>query len=260
MTRRAFTLIELLIVVAIVTVSVTIVLIWLHSLSLGHAEQRPRIRCMNNLNYIGKALVMYTTDYDDKFPCPPNAASFDAPTGSQRTARATSGPYSITSVMFILVRDGQPAAMFRCPGDANTTDPNALKDSAGNYLWDFEAKENVGYSFQTPLAGGTDFGNMPSGVAIVADKAQTNGWGGYSSGLPHDQMKRYMSPNHDGGEMINVLWADFSVHGNVKTVACGLRDDNIYTASGAKPGDPDSTDTDPNHHTQPTDSMLIGPK
>ena len=259
---KGFTLIELLVVIAIIAILVSILMP-----SLAKArEMARRANCMANLNSTGKALVMYSTDNNDQMPCPPFANGLTGATGAQRTDRTALGGYSITSVMFMLVRDGQPTAMFRCPSDTGATDPNAVKDSAGVYFADFEKKTDVSYGFQAPIAGGVSFGSPTGSTVIMADKV-ANPWPGTAFSIAildgNAKMKSYMSQNHTAGEVIQCLKADFSVAGNVKTVRAGFNKDNIYTIAPAATnnGDyaPDSDVRDAALHTKATDSFLIGP-
>ncbi len=63
-TRRAFTLIELLVVIAIIAILAAI----LFPVFAKAREKAEQSDCTSNLNQIGKALIMYASDYDQKVP------------------------------------------------------------------------------------------------------------------------------------------------------------------------------------------------
>ena len=64
MTRRGFTLIELLVVIAIIAILAAI----LFPVFARAREKARQTSCLSNLKQLGLGLVMYTQDYDEKFP------------------------------------------------------------------------------------------------------------------------------------------------------------------------------------------------
>lgn len=105
MKRAAFTLVELLVVLAIIAV-----LAALASPVIGSAIERGRsAKCVNNLRQIGVAVQQYSTDNDYRFPAietePP---SLPAEVENKGTALEVLGPYGITQ------------STLTCPTDAAT--------------------------------------------------------------------------------------------------------------------------------------------
>ena len=105
MSRAAFTLVELLVVLAIIAVLAT-----LASPVIGAAIERGRsAKCVNNLRQIGVAVQQYTADNDYRFPAietePP---SLPADVENKGTALEVLGPYGVTQ------------AILTCPTDAAT--------------------------------------------------------------------------------------------------------------------------------------------
>ena len=63
-TRRAFTLIEILVVIAIIGILAAI----LFPVFARAREQARKTSCLSNLKQIGLGLAQYTQDYDERFP------------------------------------------------------------------------------------------------------------------------------------------------------------------------------------------------
>ena len=89
-----FTLIELLIVIAIIGILVSLLL---PSLSNARAEAKLTV-CISNENQIGKGAFLYTNEYDGKFPDSNASASFD-------------------TRVHQMINDGKPSELFICPED-----------------------------------------------------------------------------------------------------------------------------------------------
>jgi len=238
---------------------------------------------MSNLNSIGKALIIYKGENDGAWPW-----LYDTMTEWDTTAVGTNrnvNPFgenddpnspkqrSVTSLMFMLVRNDQSPGMFRCPSDkdcelnwevkAGADDGDVLE---GEYYWDFSGPRNVSYSWQAPMwkdgrfVQGLD--SVETDTVVVSDMtpAATNpGWKPADvSRLTGAAVKAQNSPNHRG-EQNNVLM----VAGNVqrkKRPDVGADKDNIYTASGdPNAGSPSATSLDIRKHLSPRDTFLIGP-
>jgi prepilin-type N-terminal cleavage/methylation domain-containing protein/prepilin-type processing-associated H-X9-DG protein len=76
--RRAFTLIEILIVLAIITLLAAI----LYPIFDRAQEQALKSSCQSNLKQIGLAVAQYVNDYDETYPAMAGAGSITSPTGT----------------------------------------------------------------------------------------------------------------------------------------------------------------------------------
>lgn len=290
MRRKGFTLIELLVVIAIIALLVSILM---PSLSKAR-ELAKRASCQMNLSSIGKGMAMYTNNNSDQFPFMIGNSKVWATTptgGNARITAPTAAPIarSVTSLMFMLVRDGQAVKAFNCPSDDANPDPTPMytppASTSQEYAWDFtETPANtttryLSYSYQVPLNDGTNSSNgvtsgTDGGLVIMADRAPGSAaaavaWGSWTAveAASADKTKAYMSQNHTQGEVLHVLRADYSV-GSSKTPNCGLSTANgnktsdcIYTAfSAANSNDgSDYTGTaEETKHMAARDSFLAG--
>ncbi len=282
---KGFTLVELLVVVAIIALLVSILLP-----TLGRAKELARRAiCGSNLRNIGTGIKMYQTESDD---APPwiESTSWASTTGTGATSTTTPTAVSPTALMFMLVRMGQPVGLFVCPSDDSAGKMLTTRHGSGTntyYYWDFydteksspSASENcskVSYSTQGPVYSMATAGYVPgftyssqSGLVVMADKtpefdktddngvtAQTD-WA--NTGLSDAARKKGMSQNHGSGDAINVLYADAHVS-DQKRADVGISDDNIYSTSGSATGGTQGAGvTLLMMHMSEDDSFLIGP-
>jgi prepilin-type processing-associated H-X9-DG protein len=266
--RRAtgFTLRELVVVILSVVLVAFLVLFlippsWLRP---GASEMTRRANCLANLKGIGTALALYAQNYDNAYPMLPGCGWDNVPDGtnylsdggSPFTTTKPDGDWSklrsVTSLMFMLVRDGESPKLFLCPSDRNakmdtqTVNP-AVGSNYGKFNWDFSSgqgdggtvgsERNVSYSYQCPLNPGSGredqrgiSASPDPGLVVVADRTPSarggtfNGAAGspgaWSANIGKDDMHYYNSQNHSSGEMMNVLYVDGHAAA-VKNPNCG---------------------------------------
>ena len=258
-------------------------------------EMTNRAVCMSNLSSINKALVLYRASNEDVWPwlgdltSDPSAVT----TGTNRNRRPPENrgkpdKRSVTSLMFLLVRDYQTPAVFRCPSDRNAMvddAPKAGEDDGdvkeGEYYWDFSSPRNVSFSWQAPIHNGA---KKPKAVrylqgidgaeldsVVVADMtpaAVDPNWKPADLSKIQDPIARSENSLNHYREQINVLYVAGNVKG-VKRPDVGtrlnrsnivIRRDNIYTASNdAKAGSQSATSLDIKKHLSGKDTFLIGP-
>ncbi|MDY7009202.1 MAG: type II secretion system protein [Planctomycetota bacterium] len=285
---KGFTLVELLVVVAIIALLVSILLP-----TLGRAKEMARqALCAANLNGVGKGLVLYASANDDSAPWIRSITWSSVKTGTNAKSLTTPALVSPTALMFLVVRSGQPADIFRCPSDGNASKMQTVRFTESNetyYYWDFYDAEvddpsngaanstKISYSFQAPISsGGMDYKagyttSSKGGLAIMADKTpefdktdddddSPTALIDWSSSLSDKNRKRGMSQNHLSGDAINVLYADYHVSASESRADVGIDDDNIYSASGeSDEGTQGEGSIDLADHLSTVDSFLIGP-
>ena len=302
--EKGFTLIELLVVIAIIALLVSILLP-----SLNRArELAKRAVCSANLHGLGQAFALYAGENSDSWPWIElsGSAQFTADVGTQynislntSTGGNNTSDRSITAILFLLVRGGQPASLFNCPSDSVSQESELLKDPNNDYYWDFVASDandavdpnnahkTMSYSFQAPLYSDTTGRMRKSGVGnssksslvIMADKTPQYGAGSSETpaqtdwtnkALSDGLMKEGMSQNHSNGELVNYLRADFSTTSSQKRADFGIAKDNVYSAAettkNSTTGEYDPrTEQGPgtllwNRHVSNEDTFLVGPR
>ena len=212
-----------------------------------------RIRCENNLSVIGKAMQIYTNDYDGKFPKSSGRNSVWTPRipdwmannryNAYGLAPDGSGGYgTISSCFYLLVKYAEVSPKtFVCPGDAAATtfSPTHVNAVGKRFidLWDFGPTPGAhcSYSYHMPfgLYALTTSSNPRMPVA-----ADPNPW--MSSASARAKNFDLFNPEGDreavkaGNSIVhqeegqNVLFVDGHVNFEDSST-CGIRNDNIYT-------------------------------
>ena len=252
MERKGFTLVELLVVIAIIALLMGILMP-----ALARVRQIAfRMVCGTNLSGIGKAMIVYSNDYDDEFPRAGGrnsvwALSINDWQASNRfgayglNADGSGGKANITSSFYLLVKyaDVTPKS-FVCKGDSGTTEFKPTDDGAGNRelmdLWDFgkEPDSHCSYSYHMPYGLYALTMSSEPGMAVAADR---NPWM-KSPAAEGKSAQQYAMFNPGGGTQAirpgnaishqedgqNVLYMDSHVSFEKRSF-CGINDDNIYT-------------------------------
>ena len=303
--KTGFTLVELLVVIAIITLLISILLP-----SLNRAREiTKRVMCRQNLNNLGKAYAMYLNTNDDNFPWHYSFSTdwtlmdWWSRTGDVNksstnrilvkngqlvfpptTANGIHPFFCVTSLMYMLVREGQDPGLFICPSDDANPEPRPKDNEINQYYWDFSAPDNnsgnvqhVSYSIQSPMAGGPF---KLTKQFLLADKNPN--WDKSKTGVKAlvpwaDSMSdkaiyNNNSPNHQGEEN-EALRGDGSAASfkradvndlSPKTVSPRISNDCIYTTYS---NNPTAANARASIETNPSkmgvgyaeDAFLIGP-
>jgi prepilin-type N-terminal cleavage/methylation domain-containing protein/prepilin-type processing-associated H-X9-DG protein len=235
---RGFTLVELMIVVAVLGVLVSIFM----PVVERTRESDRRARCYENLVRLSAALRDYAAANGHYYPATrgsPRVAGYTCFTGpddpSPFAASSAVQPNDVTASLWLLVRLELAAPRdFVCPSTDDAPDP--LDDGAGQPVsaaqrGNFRSPEHLSYSYACPFSTAPGYrlnDTRPAEFALIADRNP-----GASAAVPACdagplEMSVANSANHRRSGQ-NVLYADGHVE-FCATPYCGRAGDNIYTA------------------------------
>jgi prepilin-type N-terminal cleavage/methylation domain-containing protein len=254
MRKKGFTLVELLVVIAIIALLMGILMP-----ALARVRQIAfRMVCGTNLSGLGKAMLIYSNDYEDEYPRAggrnsvwtmqiPNWLADNRYTAYGLSPDGSGGNATITSSFYLLVKYAEVTPKsFICKGDSGTTEFKPADYQAGQMelidLWDFgppdASGEHCSYSYHMPYGLYALTSSSEPGMAVAADR---NPWI-TSPGAEAKDASILQSYVPTGGKEIvnqgnaithqedgqNVLFMDNHVNFE-KQPFCAVNDDNIYT-------------------------------
>jgi prepilin-type N-terminal cleavage/methylation domain-containing protein/prepilin-type processing-associated H-X9-DG protein len=243
---RAFSLIELLVVLAVLAILVSI----LAPVILRSRETDRRVRCVDNLRAVQQALAAYASVNGKNLPRvtyePSRAATgyvaYTGPDSPDPFARGSQvRPNDVTASLWLLVRAKLvPPGRFICPSTGDRADAGPV-DQRSN----FGGPRRLSYSYASPFSAAPAYrlnsDLLKPDFAVVADKNPGTAGGDDVTGPAYDAgpfaLAKANSNNHNKAGQ-NVLYADGHVQFQSTPycgVGAGLVRDNIYTALSASP-------------------------
>ena len=238
--RRAFTLVELLVVIGIIVLLIAILLPTLKAAR----ERANRIKCASNLRQIGIALRIYAHDNKGHFPrtlYKPKESVMAWWGDPWRNYDDVTAPLALL-IRYRLLR----AEVFLCPSGSYRA--GSVHDTPGyghrDFDWALPSISILQYSWANPYpmcTGGFEPTpgmreykpppDVPGDFAIAADANNSVHASEMPLDAPRDEILRMNSLNHNRQGQ-NVLYNDGHVSWS-ETVYCGYAGDNIYYATSA---------------------------
>jgi len=254
-TRRAFTLVELLVVIGIIALLISILLP-----SLSRARQSAsQLACLSNLRSIGSAIQMYANQYKDTLPIGTWDGVMDGSTSSPRVGRGTDFKALLQDVMTGSGAQYQDVTyqaqrhVFQCP-DAQEmnktsnmlgTDPGALHYTAHPRLmgnieqWDSAANRGEMAPYRkASIRNASEIVLMFDGQQIASDSgvASPEGYALDGYRLFWDHMCLNENPSTDLNSSVdggtNTDAADWGGAGNIRWRHVGNKSANFLFVDG----------------------------
>ncbi len=213
-----------------------------------------RMQCGINLSGLGKAMLIYSNDYDGEFPRAGEKSSVWAPKipNWQATNRraayglradGSGGQASISASLYLLVKYAEvEPKRFVCLNDRRITQFKlrwpAARDKELIDLWDFgpEPWKHCSFSYHNPYGQYSLTTACEPGLAVAADRnpwmaspfVKARDFGKFNLGKEWEEMRasNAVAHNYDGQ---NVLFLDNHVNFE-RNSFCGINEDNIYTS------------------------------
>ena len=257
--KKAFTLVELLIVIIIIGILATLVVPSL----IRAVTLAKQAACKSAVKELITGLNAYASAAPDSGMPKVPTSNWNTSIGTNRTVSPfdlqndgtppAAKPRNHSSNLWLLARRGYvPLTGFIC---ASTDDLASTHQKVDRY-WDFSSSRYLSYGIQSPYGYNGSLSVLaPDGVVLIADgspyvqgptgtspgKIKTGAnltiidWSGGASGI--NKMRLGNSPNHEGaGQNIGFkdgrsIWST--------SAACGKSGDNIYTARNERVRDED---------------------
>ena len=263
MKKRGFTLIELMVVIAIIALLITFLMPGLAA-ALESARQT---KCGENMKATGTAVMGSSTEgillktgsatgygWDDN-----TDSTITHMTGAGRVADPAGDSVAVPvshNYYALIHRNEVKPDNFICPSDGDAILEERTKNDQGENYWDFAANVNLSYSYQSPfMAGGLEtnpLNNPDSDVVILGDRTpfeqidiatvgnsgqptavlpSSNGtWSGYQAEGSTIDSQVAMSQNHKGDAFLGLKYGG-DLASSYKA-DCGYENDCVYTPSG----------------------------
>ena len=215
---RAFTLVELLVVVSVITI---LLLMMMPLLNSAKSSAR-RVVCTSNLRQLATGHILYTTNYKNRLPVASTSNT------QQFNYAILSGGFF--SGMALIADDGDiPAHVFYCPSvvyqpnqiywydSSSNPAPTSFHPMQTNYVGNFRA----GYSLFWGVTGSTMpvWGKTVTSYSTTGAASNPSTYPAYNGRLPIMSdlagMRASMSPQHNNGTNVvfgdgHVQWVYFS--------------------------------------------------